>query len=89
MYCSSRKARGIGLGSVDQAVDRRSGVSAARGVAEQPVFTPHHERADSVLCRIVVQRDQAIVDEPGQAEPLVIQVVQGFTQRTFGQYLGQ
>lgn len=53
-------------------------------MAEQPVFTADDERTDGVLRRIVVQRDQAIVQEPGQAGPLVIQVVQGFTQRILG-----
>lgn len=58
-------------------------------LAEQPVLATDDERSDGVFCRVVVQRDAAIVEEPDQLGPLVIQVVQRFPDRGFRRHLRQ
>ena len=69
------KLQAIGLGSLDQTVDRGIGQRTAGGIGEGPTFPPDSKGADGILDQYIADVQTTIVEITDQVIPLI----QGFS----------
>lgn len=70
----------VGFGGFNQAVQLCAGYRAFWRVAEQPVFSADHKRADGAFGSIVIHGEEAFLDIPLQFAPVARQVVHRFAK---------
>ena len=70
----------VGFGTLDQAVKLSTGLRALGRIAEQPVLSSDHERANRAFRGVVVERQVAFLDVSLQLAPVTCEVTDGFAQ---------